>query len=207
MLDLPNLASLREFRRRKRGWVKKRGQSPSAAVACCASMIGDTVEAVRRTREDAAALAFKLAELHAGDAKGLRATASLMRTHISCLHSVVQVRLAIFQHNSFVDVSELIAPCLIVLTLSCRWAASIYSVTESMKPHSKKLRYLEIYNHVPQSCCVKNDGFFTGLLWLDAGFQSCVGHERCGISMATYSQKYCGCNGLDVWRIEYTPCP
>jgi hypothetical protein len=90
--DLPNAVSLRECRRRKRGSVRRRGESPSSmAMASCVSMIGDTVEAVRRTQEDAAALAFKLAEIHAREAKMLRANASSIRNHVDALHLEVQV--------------------------------------------------------------------------------------------------------------------
>ena len=95
--DLSNAVSLgREFRRRKRGSVRRRGgESPSsssaAAMASCVSKIGDTVESVRRTQEDAAALAFKLAKIHARDAKMLRANASSIRNHVDALHSEVQV--------------------------------------------------------------------------------------------------------------------
>ncbi|KAG6549725.1 hypothetical protein Mapa_008705 [Marchantia paleacea] len=81
--------SLKEFSRKKRSLRKRRSQSPSAAVACAASMIGDTVEAVRKVREYAAELAFKLAELHAHDAKCLRSAATVMRHHVDTLHTEV----------------------------------------------------------------------------------------------------------------------
>lgn len=54
-------------------------------------MIGDTVKALRRAREDAAALALKLAELQAGEVKKFKAAASEMRTHVDLLWSEVQV--------------------------------------------------------------------------------------------------------------------
>lgn len=84
--------SMEEFSRKKRSLRKRRSQSPSAAVACAASMIGDTVDAVRKVREYAAELAFKLAELHAHDAKCLRSAATVMRHHVDTLHTEVHVR-------------------------------------------------------------------------------------------------------------------
>jgi len=54
-------------------------------------MVGDTVKALRRTREDAAALALKLTELQAAELKDFKAAASAMRTHVDLLRSEVKV--------------------------------------------------------------------------------------------------------------------
>jgi hypothetical protein len=82
--ELPiSMGSRREIRRRKRGWAKGK--------ACCVAMLGDTVKALRRTREDAAAVAVKLAELQAGEVKNLRAAASEIHTHVDLLRAEVQV--------------------------------------------------------------------------------------------------------------------
>lgn len=89
--ELLNLVSRREIRRRRRGWAKRKAQLPATAVACCVSMIGDTVKALRRTREDAAALALKLAEVQTAEVKDFKAAASAMRSHVDLLRSEVKV--------------------------------------------------------------------------------------------------------------------
>ncbi|KAL2650184.1 hypothetical protein R1flu_018312 [Riccia fluitans] len=95
--------SFKEFKKKRKSLRKRRSQSPTAAVACAASMIGDTVDAVRKVRADAAELAFKLAELHAHDAKALRSAAAVMRHHVDSLHSEVNSFQASYDRKDLVE--------------------------------------------------------------------------------------------------------
>ncbi|KAL3701909.1 hypothetical protein R1sor_019931 [Riccia sorocarpa] len=96
-------ASFKELKKKRKSLRKRRSESPTAAVACAASMIGDTVDAVRKVREDAAELAFKLAELHAHDAKALRSAAAVMRHHVDSLHSEVHSFQASYEKKDLVE--------------------------------------------------------------------------------------------------------
>lgn len=90
-LELLNLVAHREFRRHKREWPRKKAPFPSTTLACCASVIGDTIRALQRTREDVVALTLKLVDIQEAEVKAFKAAALKMRIHVDLLHSEVKV--------------------------------------------------------------------------------------------------------------------